>query len=398
MRRPAGTPAGGCSYARGVDTVRIRRLLGIVLVVATVLPVGRSAGAQTQAELEARAAELAAEINVLAVDAETAGAALDALVAERDRQQQRLDDARAAVAGAQREITAAREREDAANAKIDELTGQLRELAVAAYLRPPSTDIGALLADDDVRAGAKRRVFASVGASTTDDVVNRLRGERQRAERARTDAERAEAEAKRLEAAEAAQFTTVQAASDAQQRLADDIAANLERKLAEANSVGEQLAAREQELARAARRAGGGVSRPGWTRNGPITVVTVYGIEVNTEIAGQVRAMVDAAAADGIELYGEGYRDIQTQIDLRRAHCGSSDWAIWDMPSMDCSPPVARPGFSMHEQGLAIDFFSGGDLVRSRSNPIFRWLAANAASFGFYNLPIEPWHWSTTGG
>ncbi len=381
-----------------MDAARFRRLLGILLVVATVLPVGRTAGAQSQAELEARAAELAAEIDVLAADAETAGAALDALVAEADRQRQRLDDARAAVAAAQREITAAREREDAANAKIDELNGQLRELAVAAYLRPPSTDIAALLADDDVRAGAKRRVFASVGASTTDDVVNRMRAERQRAERARADAERAEAEARRLEAAEAAQFANAQAASDAQQRLADDIAANLERKLAEANSVGQQLAAREAELARQARRAGGGGSRPGWTANGPITVVTVYGIEVNAAIADQLRAMVDAAAADGIELYGEGYRDIQDQIALRRQHCGSSDWAIWDMPSMDCSPPVARPGFSMHEQGLAIDFFSGGDLVRSRSNPIYRWLDANAASYGFYNLPSEPWHWSTTGG
>ena len=24
-------------------------------------------------------------------------------------------------------------------------------------------------------------------------------------------------------------------------------------------------------------------------------------------------------------------------------------------------------------------------------------LAANAENFGFYNLPSEPWHWSTTG-
>ncbi len=26
-----------------------------------------------------------------------------------------------------------------------------------------------------------------------------------------------------------------------------------------------------------------------------------------------------------------------------------------------------------------------------------QWLAANASSYGFYNLPSEPWHWSTTG-
>ena len=51
----------------------------------------------------------------------------------------------------------------------------------------------------------------------------------------------------------------------------------------------------------------------------------------------------------------------------------------------------------MHEQGLAIDFTAGGDLIRSRSHPAFLWLAGNAERFGFYNLPSEPWHWSTTG-
>ena len=68
-----------------------------------------------------------------------------------------------------------------------------------------------------------------------------------------------------------------------------------------------------------------------------------------------------------------------------------------EMPSWECSPPVARPGRSMHEQGLAIDFTADGDLIRSRSRPAFIWLAANAERFGFYSLPSEPWHWSTTG-
>ena len=36
-------------------------------------------------------------------------------------------------------------------------------------------------------------------------------------------------------------------------------------------------------------------------------------------------------------------------------------------------------------------------VIRSRSHPAFQWLAANAERFGFYNLPSEPWHWSTTG-
>ncbi len=51
----------------------------------------------------------------------------------------------------------------------------------------------------------------------------------------------------------------------------------------------------------------------------------------------------------------------------------------------------------MHERGLALDIKSSGSLITSRSNPAYQWLAANASSYGFYNLPSEPWHWSTNG-
>ena len=90
-------------------------------------------------------------------------------------------------------------------------------------------------------------------------------------------------------------------------------------------------------------------------------------------------AMMAAAEADGVYLSGSGYRDISTQIYLREQHCGSSEYAIWEMPSGDCSPPVARPGYSMHEQGLAIDFVVGDDLIRSRGTTAFDWLSRNAA-------------------
>ncbi|MEY2426157.1 MAG: hypothetical protein QOI61_1729, partial [Actinomycetota bacterium] len=38
-----------------------------------------------------------------------------------------------------------------------------------------------------------------------------------------------------------------------------------------------------------------------------------------------------------------------------------------------------------------------GSIITSRSNPAFKWLAANAKTYGLYNLPSEPWHWSTNG-
>ena len=108
--------------------------------------------------------------------------------------------------------------------------------------------------------------------------------------------------------------------------------------------------------------------------------------------------VLDAAAADGIRLGGWGYRDHSTQIRLRRAHCGTSNWAIYHQRSSTCRPPTARPGQSQHELGKAIDFTYNGRTIGSRSSPAFMWLRANAGRYGFYNLPSEPWHWSTTGG
>jgi len=118
---------------------------------------------------------------------------------------------------------------------------------------------------------------------------------------------------------------------------------------------------------------------------------------VNHGIAGRVRSLLNAASAAGLSLGGGGFRDPNEQIRFREAHCGPTYYDIYQKPASQCSPPTAPPGRSMHERGMAIDFTSGGSLIKSRSNPAFQWLAANAGSYGFYNLPSEPWHWSTNG-
>jgi hypothetical protein len=126
---------------------------------------------------------------------------------------------------------------------------------------------------------------------------------------------------------------------------------------------------------------------------GPPQLVTVRGITVDASIADQLEQLLAAAEANGLLLNGSGYRSHDRQIELRRAHCGTSNYAIYEMPSSQCSPPTARPGNSLHEQGLAIDFVN----CSSRSTACHQWLAANAATYGLYNLPSEPWHWSTSG-
>lgn len=127
------------------------------------------------------------------------------------------------------------------------------------------------------------------------------------------------------------------------------------------------------------------------------SLVTVRGITVDASIADELDAMLAAAEADGLTLTGSGYRSHARQIELRRAHCGTSHYAIYEMPSSQCSPPTARPGASMHEQGLAIDFTCNGTLIASHDSPCFNWLEERAARYGFFNLHSEPWHWSTTG-
>jgi Tfp pilus assembly protein PilO len=114
---------------------------------------------------------------------------------------------------------------------------------------------------------------------------------------------------------------------------------------------------------------------------------------VHTLIGGPVAKLVADAAAAGVALDGGAYRDTTEQIALRQAHCGPGYDAVFNAPAASCSPPTARPGRSMHERGLAIDF----DHCSSRDTPCYTWLAKNAARYGLFNLPSEPWHWSVNG-
>jgi septal ring factor EnvC (AmiA/AmiB activator) len=145
---------------------------------------------------------------------------------------------------------------------------------------------------------------------------------------------------------------------------------------------------------------GGGVSssvRP--APGGLATVSCPYGgsITVAGSIASNVQALLSASAAQGVSLCGSGYRSSDRQISLRQQNCGTSYYAIYQMSPSQCSPPTARPGSSLHEQGLAIDFSCNGGGAIRYGNSCWNFLAGNANRYGLYNLPSEPWHWSTTG-
>jgi D-alanyl-D-alanine carboxypeptidase len=124
-----------------------------------------------------------------------------------------------------------------------------------------------------------------------------------------------------------------------------------------------------------------------------VSLVSVRGITVSSQIASALDSMLAAAAAEGHSFGGGGYRSPEAQWALRQAHCPDPV----NSPPSACSPPTARPGSSMHELGLAVDFTYQGALISSRNNAGFQWLAANAGAYGFRNLPSEPWHWSING-
>lgn len=130
-------------------------------------------------------------------------------------------------------------------------------------------------------------------------------------------------------------------------------------------------------------------------------LMSVGGITVHESIAGQVESLLNAARADGIVLGGYGYRSPETTARLRRAN-GCPD--VYTSPASSCRVPTARPGSSMHEKGLAIDFSWNGSTIcypnppsRCYGNAAFDWLRANAGKYGLYGLSSEAWHWSTNG-
>jgi len=130
-------------------------------------------------------------------------------------------------------------------------------------------------------------------------------------------------------------------------------------------------------------------------------LTTVGGIVVASDIGRRVRGLLVHAADDGFKLGGYGYRDHARQVQLRAQNCGPRYYDIYVKSSSMCSPPTAVPGRSLHEKGLAIDFhrkLSGGGIGSIAGTKAFDWLKKNAKTYGLYNLPSEPWHWSTKGG
>ena len=134
----------------------------------------------------------------------------------------------------------------------------------------------------------------------------------------------------------------------------------------------------------------------------PAPLATVAGKEVAAVVAPHLTAMLEAAVADGLSLVvTSGYRSLEYQRSVHARTVREKGLAAAEGLS-------ARPGYSEHQTGLAVDLASGTDpgcaaLDCFGRTAEARWLAANAGTFGFLlrypagateitGYAPEPWH------
>ncbi len=430
-------------------------VLALAVVSSPMVTSAQRSGGDPSAERErvrGQKAQVATQVDALQATDAQVEAALDALENNVAGQEALLSEARRAATEAEVAVAEATAAVEAKTLEIELLRAAVRSFAVEAFVHPPSDDALAALDSDDPGEAAEKRALLEIQNTSDSDLLDRLSAAEEDLDAQRQLAADASARAQDKQVAAGNRLTEVTNARNAQAVYADQVEARLEHKLGEAASLNEldaQLTgeiqaeqaaatARAAELARRAREAaprpaaaasdsssstgsstgsssgggsgssdggggssGGGGSASQVTFNGSLSSVSCPNggsITVASSIASSVQSLLNAAASDGIMLCGGGYRSSAGQIETRRNNCGSSDYAIYEMPPSSCSPPTARPGTCMHEKGLAVDYSSSGGTV-SRGSAAGVWLRENAPSFGFQTLSCgcEPWHWSTNG-
>jgi septal ring factor EnvC (AmiA/AmiB activator) len=396
-------------------------LAGLALIVTSAVPVGAAGDTKAERdEVREKQAGVAKDVDTLNATTSEVKSALDALDSQVSATEAKLVAAQSASEDAAKALDAAQRAEQQAEQAVADMQDAVNELAVNAFVAPPDGGFIETLQSDDLSEAVLKRTFIDVRSERDFDALDLLTKAQNDLENARSIAEDVAKEADDALAAVDDRFAEVTAARADQAKVVEDVQARLDQKLGEAAALADldqelsaQLQNEQEELAakitaqnRAREQSATSSPAPSSPSAPAAPVVnipssgslrTVGGITVSTSIAGNLERMLNSARAAGHNFGGGGYRSSQGQINTRRNNCGTSNYAIYQMSPSQCRPPTARPGTSMHERGLAVDFTYNGSLIRSRSNSGFRWLAANAASYGFYNLPSEPWHWSSNG-
>jgi LAS superfamily LD-carboxypeptidase LdcB len=354
-----------------------------------------------RADVLAKKAQVARQVDALEADDAKVGASIDTLAGNVTAQSAAMQRADAAAQQARAAAERAREAEAQALEAVRAAEDGMRKAAVQSYTAGSAKVVQ--VQGDDINDISRARAYGALATGRRTDALDRLEAARKDLAAASKQRKNAAANAERQLAAAQNRLAALNKAKAEQLGFAEQVSARLDRTLSEAQALAGVDAELSAEITRREAALAAKLAAQASVKNssgGPISIVgggdivSVRGIQVARSIAGQLAAMLNAADGAGISLSGGGYRSPQAQIETRRNN-GCPD--VYNSPASACSPPTARPGQSMHEQGLAIDFACSGALIRSRSSPCFVWLANNAGRFGFRNLPSEPWHWSTNG-
>ena len=137
----------------------------------------------------------------------------------------------------------------------------------------------------------------------------------------------------------------------------------------------------------------------------PSDLVAFYGHQLRAEAAKAADTMIDAAVTDGVTmLVSSAYRSYAVQQQTYQYWVSVNGQQVADQLS-------ARPGYSEHQTGLAIDFASpeGCRLEECyRDTLAGQWLAKNAPRYGYIlrfpngrqsvtGYHFEPWHYRYVG-
>ena len=135
------------------------------------------------------------------------------------------------------------------------------------------------------------------------------------------------------------------------------------------------------------------------------------GGQIDKDVWPYMKAMIDAAWDDGVELYvWSPYRSYDMQNTLFQnqvSRCKANDSSLTDEEAAaEAATVVARPGTSEHHTGLAADFNMASDSFET--TPMYEWLQENAEDYGFimrYSAEKQPvtgvihesWHYRFVG-
>ncbi len=359
-----------------------------------------------KAKLDAAAAAKAQEIDAANAQLGDRSDALGVLNKRVKDQSARVDYANSQVADAEAKVQQNEAAVAEAEASLNALEARLEGQAIRNFMGEGGDSTAVFVTGDPNTSMRMQTMLAEVTQSDID-FSDTLVAAKEDLEVQRADAQNAVEEAQTLRADADNQLSILRGDRQAQSNLTSSAEDRLDHLLAERANLGALGAdvdtGDEAKLVNTLKNSSASTPPPDSSVEIPATVseseikLAGNGIKVHESIVAQVQALLTDAAAAGFDLGGGGYRDPAAQIATRKSNCGTSTYAIYQMPASQCSPPTARPGQSMHERGLAIDFTAGGQLIRSRSSAAFVWLKNNAAKYGFYNLPSEPWHWSVNG-